>query len=134
MDQFNNLSEGLRKGEAISTAFMRTSCNPLSRHLSNWRTSSLGTTNAPKDCIQMTKNLQTLNRKANRELQLFSQPLTKVQEQFPGDQPREPSQRRHDLRRLRGLGPLQLYRHRQLQRRANRSLLRIPCRKILMLA
>ena len=118
MDQLNHLSEGLRNGEAINMAFMRTSCNPSSRHLSNWQMSNPGTTNAPRDCIQMTRNLQTLNQKASRELRLFSHPKTKVWGQFPGGL-------------LRELGLLQLYRHRQHLRRANRWLLRIPCRKIL---
>jgi hypothetical protein len=67
----------------------------------------------------MMKNLQMLNRKASRELRLFSHSRTKVWEQFPEGQ-------------LRGLGLPQLYRHRQLQCRANRWLLHILCRKILM--
>jgi hypothetical protein len=117
-DQLNNLSEGLRNGEAISTAFMRMSCNPSSRHPSNWQTNNPGTTNAPRDYIRMMKNLQMLNRKASRELRLFSHPRTKVWERFPGGL-------------LRELGLPQLYRHRQHLRRANRWLLRIPCRKIL---
>ena len=106
VDQLN-LSEELRKGEAINMAFMRTSCNPSSRHLSNWRMNNPGTTNAPRDCIRMTKNLQTLNQKASRELRLFSHPKTKVWGQFPGGL-------------LRELGLPQLYRHRQHLRRVNR--------------